>query len=182
MGLHAHTGSGILTPEVWQETALFLTGFLEDFPQVRYLNLGGGLGIPEQPQQEGLDLSLLDAELAQVKQGFPGVEFWLEPARFLVTQADVLLAPITQVKTKNEETFIGIATGMNSLIRPAPHGSYHFAANLTRLHELKTRLANIVGPICESGDTLAFSRLLPETIGGKFLIAPFRPYQNEIMS
>ena len=170
IGLHAHTGSGILTPEVWQETALFLTGLLEDFPTVKYINLGGGLGIPEQAEQQALDLRLLDSSLTKVKQGFPKLEFWLEPGRFLVAQAGILLASVTQIKTKDEQTFIGIATGMNSLIRPALYGSYHFVANLSRWDEPRVQLANVVGPICESGDTLAFSRLLPETHEGDILL------------
>jgi len=87
-----------------------------------------------------------------------------------VAQAGVLLARVTQVKCKGETTFIGIETGMNSLIRPALYGAWHEVVNLTRLHEPKTVLANIVGPICESGDTLAFARLMPPTAEGDILL------------
>ena len=66
--------------------------------------------------------------------------------------------------------FVGVATGMNSLIRPALYGSYHEIANLTRADEPATELVSIVGPICESADVLGHDRLLPVTREGDVLI------------
>ena len=163
IGLHAHTGSGILTPQIWQHTAQFLIDLSSHFPRLAQINIGGGLGIPEKPHQHDLDLAMLDQLLLEVKTQAPQLQFWLEPGRFLVAQAGVILSKVTQIKTKDDVHFIGIDTGMNSLIRPALYGSYHFVANLTHIDAPGTQTANIVGPICESGDTLAFSRLLPET-------------------
>lgn len=182
VGLHAHTGSGILSPEVWQQTALFLTNLIQHFPKIKYINIGGGLGIPEKPQQHDLDLTAFDNLLTEVKSKFPKIEFWLEPGRFLVAQAGVLLARVTQIKTKDNITFIGIDTGMNSLIRPALYGSYHFVSNLSRLDEPATITANIVGPICESGDTLAFSRQLPETFEGDIILIDNTGAYGHVMS
>lgn len=163
VGLHAHTGSGILTPQIWQQTAAFLIKLSSHFPELRQINIGGGLGIPEKPHQHHLDLAMLDELLLEIKAQAPQLQFWLEPGRFLVAQAGVILSRVTQIKTKDDVHFIGIDTGMNSLIRPALYGSYHFVANLSHIDAPGTQTANIVGPICESGDTLAFSRLLPET-------------------
>ena len=58
-------------------------------------------------------------------------------------------------------TYVGVTTGMNSLIRPALYGSYHEIVNLSRLDEPANKLTTIVGPICESGDRLGIDRLLP---------------------
>lgn len=163
IGLHAHSGSGILTPDLWQQTALMLTSLANHFPHVSIINLGGGLGIAEKLDQQPLDLEALDASLLSVKSCFPHLHFWLEPGRFFVAESGVILAKVTQCKEKDKVRFIGIETGMNSLVRPALYGAYHEIVNLSRLHEEKTEFAHVVGPICESGDTLGYNRLLPKT-------------------
>lgn len=163
IGLHAHSGSGILTPELWQETALMLTALTSRFPEVSIINLGGGLGVVEKPSQQPLDLAALDASLMAVKSRFAHLSFWLEPGRFFVAESGVILAKVTQCKEKGKIRFIGIETGMNSLMRPSLYGAYHEIVNLSRLHDEKTGFAHVVGPICESGDTLGYDRLLPET-------------------
>ncbi|KTD61450.1 bifunctional aspartate kinase/diaminopimelate decarboxylase [Legionella spiritensis] len=162
-GLHSHSGSGILTPELWQNTALMLTELLQHFPQVQVINLGGGLGVAEKPGQQNLDLASFDSSLMAIKSRFPRLSFWLEPGRFLVSNAGIILAKVTQCKEKGKVRFIGIETGMNSLIRPALYGAYHEIINLSRLHEEKVGFAHVVGPICESGDTLGYDRPFPST-------------------
>lgn len=169
-GLHTHSGSGILTPELWQETALMLASIAKEFPQVTSLNLGGGLGVVEKPGQQPFDFSALDSALMAVKSRYPNLEFWLEPGRFFVAESGVILAKVTQRKEKGKVRFIGIETGMNSLIRPALYGAYHEIVNLTHLGEEKTGFAHIVGPICESGDTLGYDRMLPDTREGDILL------------
>jgi diaminopimelate decarboxylase/aspartate kinase len=170
VGLHAHSGSGILTPELWQQTALMLASLTEQFPKVKSINLGGGLGIVEKPGQHPLDFAALDASLMAVKSRFPDLELWLEPGRFFVAESGVILAKVTQCKEKGKVKFIGIETGMNSLIRPSLYGAYHEIVNLSRLHEEKAVFSHIVGPICESGDTLGYDRLLPITKEGDVLL------------
>jgi diaminopimelate decarboxylase/aspartate kinase len=170
VGLHAHTGSGIFNVRNWSETAGLLAGLLGRFPAVRYLDLGGGLGVPERPGQLPLDLDELNPALAAVRKTHPGIEIWLEPGRFIVAEAGVLLAQVTQLKGKGEFRYVGVATGMNSLIRPALYGSHHEIVNLTRLNELATETYTIVGPICESGDQLGVDRLLPPTREGDILL------------
>lgn len=163
IGLHAHSGSGILTPDLWQQTALMLAQEITRFPEVKIINVGGGLGIVEKPGQQPLDLHALDASLIAVKSRYPNLAFWLEPGRYFVAESGVILAKVTQCKEKGKVRFIGIETGMNSLLRPALYGAYHDIVNLSRLGEEKTSLAHIVGPICESGDTLGYDRLIQET-------------------
>ena len=108
------------------------------------------------------------------------MEIWLEPGRFLVAEAGVLLARVTQLKQKGDVRFVGVDTGMNSLIRPALYGAWHEMVNLTRLDEPLTQVAHVVGPICESGDTLGYARRLPETHEGDvLLIATAGAYGSE---
>ncbi|MFL6236448.1 MAG: bifunctional aspartate kinase/diaminopimelate decarboxylase [Thermoanaerobaculia bacterium] len=182
VGLHAHTGSGIRTPEAWSEVALFLAAAAERFPDARVLDLGGGLGVPERPGQSPLDLDLLGDQLRRFKTANPRFELWLEPGRFLVAQAGALLARVTQIKRKGEVTYVGLETGMNSLIRPALYGAYHPILNLTRLDQPAAWIAHVVGPICETGDILGRSRRLPATEEGDvFLLANAGAY-GRVMS
>jgi bifunctional diaminopimelate decarboxylase / aspartate kinase len=170
MGLHAHTGSGILDVANWTETGALLAQLAGHFPDVRIVDLGGGIGVPEQLGQSGIDLAALDAGVAQLAGRFPHIEFWMEPGRFLVAKAGVLVATVTQLKGKGETRYVGIATGMNSLIRPALYGAHHDIRNLTRLEEPLTDKVTIVGPICETADQLGSDRWLPPCQEGDVLL------------
>jgi diaminopimelate decarboxylase/aspartate kinase len=170
VGLHAHSGSGILSPEHWAHLGATLAEASRLFPEVRVLDVGGGLGVPEKPGQDPLDLRAVAAGLAELKSANPGRSIWLEPGRYVVAESGVILARVTQIKGKGAVRYVGVATGMNALIRPALYGSYHEIVNLTRLGEEPTERANIVGPICETGDTLGFDRLLPPTSEGDVLL------------
>jgi diaminopimelate decarboxylase/aspartate kinase len=182
IGLHAHAGSGVRVSGAWAETAAFLGTVAARFPAVRILDVGGGLGVPERPGQSPLDLEQMDAELQRVKESHPGRELWLEPGRFLVAQAGVLLARVVQVKHKGDVVYVGLETGMNSLIRPALYGAYHPIVNLSRLDEPPTLTAHVVGPICETGDVLGRSRrLAPASEGDVILIANAGAY-GRVMS
>lgn len=170
VGLHAHVGSGVFDTTSWQETANLLTELSQRFPHVRFIDVGGGLGVPDRAEQPGVDLEKLDAGLAVVKAAHPDKEIWIEPGRYLVANACVLLARVTQLKTKSEIRYVGVATGMNSLIRPALYGAQHEIVNLTRLEEPATEVVNVVGPICESADILGHDRQLPPTVEGDVLL------------
>jgi bifunctional diaminopimelate decarboxylase / aspartate kinase len=170
VGLHAHNGSGILSVANWAEVGEMLGELAAGFPKVRTLDLGGGLGVPEKPGQASLDLDGLGKVFASLKGRYPQFSLWIEPGRYLVAEAGVLLAQVTQVKGKGEVNYIGVATGMNSLIRPALYGAYHEIVNLTREQEPATLVATVVGPICESGDQLGTERLLPVTSEGDIML------------
>lgn len=183
IGLHAHAGSGIFTVSNWREVGETLTGLLPRFADVQVLNLGGGLGVPEKPGQSPLDLAALGQVFAAIKQAHPQLELWIEPGRYLVAEAGVLLAQVTQLKGKGEVNYIGVATGMNSLIRPALYGAYHEIVNLSRLDDPATVVATVVGPICETGDQLGTDRLLPPAREGDvMLIATVGAYGRAMSS
>ncbi len=182
VGLHAHAGSGVRSPQAWSEVALFLAEAAERFPDVRVLDLGGGLGVPERPEQSPLDLDALGELLGRFKAANPRFELWLEPGRFLVAQAGVLLARVTQIKRKGEVYYVGLETGMNSLIRPPLYGAYHRIVNLSRLGEPSSWLAHVVGPICETGDILGRSRRLPPTAEGDVILIANAGAYGRVMS
>ena len=161
VGLHAHTGSGVFTPEAWNDTGLQLLELIERFPEVRYVDVGGGLGVPEKSGQRALEMPALDRALQHVKEGCGDRELWLEPGRYVVAQAGVLLTKVTQTKGKGEMQYVGVGAGMHTLIRPALYGAYHDIVNLTRLGKPANEVMTVVGPICETGDRLGSDRLLP---------------------
>ncbi|MEL6869471.1 MAG: bifunctional aspartate kinase/diaminopimelate decarboxylase [Pseudomonadota bacterium] len=182
VGVHAHTGSGITNADNWRIVAEALASAAAHFPHVRVLDLGGGLGVPEQPGDAPLDLSALDASLSAVRDAFPAFDIWLEPGRFIVSEAGVLLTRVTQTKGKGDVQYVGVSTGMNSLIRPALYGAYHEIANLSRLDETPDRLATVVGPICETGDKLGTDRWLPECHHGDVMLIANTGAYGESMS
>ena len=170
IGLHAHSGSGIMRSDNWSDIGRTLADAAGLFPAVKYLDLGGGLGIPEKPGQLPLDLAELDSGLGELRAEFPAYEIWLEPGRYVVAPAGVLVTTVTQIKGKGQVRYVGVSTGMNSLIRPALYGAYHEIANISRPGEPATEVVNIVGPICETGDRLGSDRLLPPTREGDVLV------------
>jgi diaminopimelate decarboxylase/aspartate kinase len=133
------------------------------------LDLGGGLGVPYRRGQAGFDLSRLDELLTETMKAHD-LEIWLEPGRYLVAESGVLLSRVTQLKSKGQYQYLGISTGMNSLIRPALYGAYHDIVNLDRLSETPDRTYRVVGPICESGDVLGESRILPASAEGDIIL------------
>jgi diaminopimelate decarboxylase len=144
-----------------------LVGSLEkEGAQIRYLDLGGGLGInyndetPPQPEEyaraiieglEGLDLTLI-----------------LEPGRVIVGNAGILVTEVQYVKENETKKFVIVDGGMNDLIRPALYGSYQAIRPVVETKAEKI-VADVVGPICESGDFLAKDREITRAQRGDLL-------------
>ena len=170
VGIHAHSGSGVQDPDAWRGVAVQLIDVAQRFPGATKIDLGGGLGVAEKPGDKPFDLQRLDEQLAEVRATYPQFEFWLEPGRYLVARAGVLLTHVTQVKGKGDMRYVGVGTGMNSLIRPALYGAYHEIVNLSRAGEAPSETATIVGPICETGDRLGTDRLLPPSSEGDVML------------
>jgi len=170
IGLHAHLGSGIFDVAHWKSVYADLAALAEHFPALRYLDIGGGLGVPHEASEAHLALSELDAALSEVKALYPRYELWIEPGRYLVAEAGVLLASVTQIKRKSGMQFVGIDAGMHTLLRPALYDAWHDIVNLTRIHEAPVGRWQVVGPICESGDILGRDRALPQAHEGDVLL------------
>ncbi|WP_281244047.1 bifunctional aspartate kinase/diaminopimelate decarboxylase [Rhodanobacter glycinis] len=181
-GLHAHLGSGVLDANHWGEVYGQLASLAERIGSIAFLNIGGGLGVPSHPGESSLDIGELDAVLRQVKAAYPHYQLWMEPGRYLVADAGVLLTHVTQTKGKGSWRYLGVDTGMNSLIRPALYDAWHEIANLTRLDEPATALFQVVGPICESGDVLGSDRRLPEPQEGDVILVAQAGAYGKVMS
>ncbi len=180
--LHAHLGSGIADPGHWREVGVQLASLAEGLPHVRHLNLGGGLAVPYLPGEPALDLAAMGEHLAQLQQAYPDLELWLEPGRYLVAEAGVLLTRVTQVKLKGRQTLIGCDAGMHTLLRPALYEAWHGITNLDRLDEPLVWRADIVGPVCESADVLGEGRRMPETSAGDTLLVAMAGAYGAVMA
>lgn len=160
-GIHAHLGSGIDTTAHWREVYAELAGFADAVGTVDTIDIGGGLPIPYKPDAEPFDLQAWGDGLAGIKTAYPRYALAIEPGRFLVAEAGVLLAHVTQVVEKQGVHRVGLDAGMHSLLRPALYGAWHGIHNLSRADEPHDAPCDVVGPICESGDVLGTGRRLP---------------------
>ena len=182
VGLHAHVGSGVDELEAWAQTARTLAAHADaHFPDARVLDVGGGLPVPTGGAPPRA-LRAAGEALPAIRAERPGFEVWVEPGRYLVAEAGVLLTRVTQVKRKDGVRFVGLDAGMNSLVRPALYGAHHDVVNLTRLNAPDVGLWEVVGPICESGDAFGHDRPLPETHEGDVILIATAGAYGAVMS
>ncbi|MBS7456700.1 bifunctional aspartate kinase/diaminopimelate decarboxylase [Coralloluteibacterium stylophorae] len=178
VGLHAHIGSGIHDTAHWREVHAVLASTADEIGTVAFLDIGGGLGIAYDPDAEAFDLAAYARELVEMKAARPEYALWIEPGRWLVAEAGVLLLTATQVVDKQGVRRVGADAGMNALLRPALYGAFHEIVNLSRLDAPPGTPVDVVGPICESGDVLGRRRRLPDATreGDVLLVADAGAY------
>lgn len=177
-GLHCHIGSQILSPGPYR-LALRVLGRLLDAlarrrVRISLLDLGGGLGVryEETRRAKPAAARFPPRELAAVVlpflERYPDLDLALEPGRFLTAEAGLLLTRVLYRKRIGASRFIVVDAGMNDLARPVLYGAYHPVVPL-RSSEAARVSADVVGPVCETGDVLARGRRLPWLPAGEFL-------------
>ncbi len=179
VGIHCHIGSQIteLSPFVEALNRLFDVAIkLEEMGiEVRFLDLGGGLGIDYEgkgaPTPKDFANAILPVFESRCRELRSKPELWLEPGRSIVGDTTILLTRVNAVK-RAYKNFVAVDAGFNLLIRPAMYGAYHRVAVANKMDLPTEDVYTIVGPICESGDVLAEDRKLPKVEKGD-LIAIF---------
>jgi diaminopimelate decarboxylase len=173
VGLASHIGSQLRDPTPYVDSLkrlVELAGALasEDI-HVEYLDLGGGLGVAYGPDDVDLDVIAWGSAIVNAARGV-AVPLLFEPGRFLVANAGLLLTRVIGRKQKDGRRFVIVDAGMNDLIRPALYGAYHAIVPIEWPQAgTTTEQVDIVGPVCESGDFLARSRLFPTVQPGDLL-------------
>ena len=174
IGLHQHIGSGIMsTDTLWKAMSVLLEA-AGSFPQLEFINFGGGLGIPYRDHELPLDLDHFGRTILEplraFAEGHPSgtLTYWFEPGRFLVAEAGVLLVQVNTIKTNRSRVFAGADSGMGHLVRPAIYGAYHAIYNLSN-PDGAPQVYDVTGNICESGDLFARERTIPEIREGDVL-------------
>ena len=134
---------------------------------IRHLDLGGGLGIRYKDEAPPAVADHLDRVFALL--GARPLKLVLEPGRALVGNAGVLLSRVEHLKRGAGKNFLIVDAAMNDLVRPAMYDSFHEIVPLQRDSSRRALLADIVGPICESGDCFAKDRQIQEVGEGELL-------------
>ncbi|MFZ5518961.1 MAG: diaminopimelate decarboxylase [Candidatus Zhuqueibacterota bacterium] len=180
VGVHCHIGSQILNLEYYVATAKKLFNFVNQLRdegiRIQHVDIGGGLGvhypdlIPEyaEPAEEAVphpdDLARKVIEVLSPLN----CEILFEPGRSIIAETGALMTRVLYVKESRDKKFIVVDAGMNDLIRPSLYGAYHQIVPLR--HDTSAReMADVVGPICETGDFLAKERMLPRMKRGDLL-------------
>ncbi|WP_246987257.1 diaminopimelate decarboxylase [Halorientalis marina] len=166
VGLHAHAGSGISGDDLdaHRELVVRMADIAErvaDVTSLDFVNVGGGFGVPYRPDESPLDLDAV-ADATRAAFGDTDAALGIEPGRYFVADAGVLLTTVNTVKETPETTVVGVDAGMTTLIRPAMYGSYHETVSLAPdAADREEITATVAGPICETADVLGEDRALP---------------------
>jgi len=170
-GLHMHIGSQIIAGEPFLDAIRRVVRFIDNLKflgiRLEYLNIGGGLGIiykDEKPQTAD-DFARAVAPILKRT----GLKIILEPGRFIVGNAGILVTRVLYIKKSINKIFVIVDAGMNDLIRPSLYQAYHEIVPLNKTLGRPTRTVDVVGPICESGDFFAKDRKMTLPNEGDFL-------------
>ncbi|MBX7212892.1 MAG: diaminopimelate decarboxylase [Thermoflexales bacterium] len=171
-GVHFHIGSMVFEPEPYLaalDVALdVITRARAMGAEVDSLDMGGGFGIPYTADQVAAPVAAMAAALLPRIRAAQ-IDLHLEPGRFLVADAGVLLTRVLYTKQSGGTDYVIVDAAMNDLIRPALYGATHQPAPLDPPTTTERRAVELVGPVCESGDFLAHSASLPPLTRGQLL-------------
>ncbi len=175
VGTAAHIGSQLTDLEPFREAFLRLRDLVvmlrADGHRIRTLDLGGGLGIPYGNEEAPIPAPSAYAGVVRETVGDLGCRLILEPGRLLVGNAGALATRIVYVKEGATRTFVIVDAAMNDLLRPTLYNAHHAIVPVTEPPaNAKTRPVDIVGPICETGDTFGTGRPLPPVAAGDLLV------------
>lgn len=173
-GVHQHIGSGIFDLELFLEAFDALMAVLPALPELEFVDIGGGFGVPYRPEEKAIDLpawgaAVLDRWRRVNAARTRPLQLVIEPGRYVVAESGVLVAKVTTIKRSRDRVFVGVDSGMHHLVRPALYQSFHPVKFVPKRagRELRTF---VVGPICESGDVLAEERLMVTPEPGDLMV------------
>ena len=171
VGLHSHVGSQITQLEPLRRAAEALVALAAEVGgagvALEHLDIGGGLGIPYEGQRVPTAAEYAASVLPIVRES--GLDLILEPGRFLVAQAGMLVTRVVDIKPQaGGKLFVIVDAGMTELMRPMLYGAYHRIGHAQAV-DRPAVVCDIVGPICETTDTLGRDRSLPRPEVGDLL-------------
>lgn len=172
IGLHMHTGSDIIDPDVFLRGAELLYDASELFLDLQFLDFGSGFKVSYKDSDLVTDIAVIGQRIAESFQAFcertgRDLELWFEPGKYIVSEAGKFLVTTNVVKQTTSTVFVGVNSGQNHLLRPMFYNAYHEIENISNPNGEK-KLYSVVGYICES-DTLGHNRLLNEVREGDVL-------------
>jgi len=171
-GVHMHTGSDILDPDVFLFGAEIMLRIAREFPDLEYLDFGSGFKVPYKEGDIETNIEELGEKISErfndfCKEYGRDLCLMFEPGKFLVSEAGSFLVQVNVVKQTTSTVFAGIDSGLNHLIRPMFYNAYHRITNVSK-PEGKHRFYTVVGYICET-DTFGINRRIAEINEGDIL-------------
>jgi len=172
-GLHIHTGSEISETDVYLKMSEILFGVARDFPALKFIDFGSGFKVAYKENDIVTNIYDLGLKLGKAFREFyesygQKLELWVEPGKYLVSEAGYLFVNTNVVKSTPSVTFVGVNSGLNHLIRPMMYDSYHEIVNVSNPAGSQ-KLYTVVGNICET-DTFGSERKLNEVREGDVLV------------
>ncbi len=168
-GLHMHIGSQILSLEPVRQALQRMAGFWRELDaaghRIASIDVGGGLGVRYREGERPIDAADYVAEIRRALDGFPG-RILLEPGRYLVAEAGLLLSRVLLEKTGEARRFLVLDAAMNDLLRPSLYDAWHDIVPLGAAAARAPVEYDVVGPVCETGDTFAQGRTMPRCEAG----------------
>jgi diaminopimelate decarboxylase len=172
-GVDMHIGSQITDLAPFDNAAAVLAelarDLMKDGHRLEHIDLGGGLGIPYRPNDPQPPLPSAYAEAVTRHTKPLGIKLVFEIGRMIVGNAGILVTRVLYVKHGEGKTFVIVDAAMNDLIRPTLYDAYHDIRPVRAARGNDTIVADVVGPVCESGDYLALARRLPALQAGDLL-------------
>ncbi len=171
--LHIHTGSDIKDADVFVKGIKVLFDIIPQFKELSSIDLGGGFKVPYKKGDVETNMPLLAQKVHEAFANHPNpngkhLQVWFEPGKFLVSAAGYLVAEVNVIKENATNTFVGLNTGFNHLIRPMMYDAYHTIENISNPDGTEKEYT-IVGNICET-DTFAWDRKMNEIREGDLLV------------
>ncbi|MEO6211929.1 MAG: diaminopimelate decarboxylase [Gemmatimonadaceae bacterium] len=182
-GLDMHIGSQVFQLEPYRDGLVRLLELYEQMKamgatEIRYLDIGGGFAVTYDDEQP-MDLDALAAALLPKIQN-SGLSLIVEPGRFIVGNAGVLLVRVLHRKKAGTKEYIITDAGMNDLVRPSHYDAYHA---IEAVHARDTRsIVDVVGPVCESGDFFALDREVEDVEAGDLVVVRTAGAYGYVMS
>jgi len=171
-GLHVHIGSQILSVEPFRQALARVAAFWRELEAAGHaiasIDVGGGLGVRYRDGQVPIPPAEYASAIRVALAGFHG-RLLLEPGRYLVAEAGVLLTRVVRVKQGDSRRFLVLDAAMNDLLRPSLYDAWHDIVPLVEQTRPRHRY-DVVGPVCETGDTFAVERELPELQAGELVL------------
>ncbi len=168
-GLHMHIGSQILQLEPMRLALQRLGAFWRELTDAGHaiasIDVGGGLGVRYREGERAPDPVAYVAEIRDALAGFDG-RIVLEPGRYLVAESGILLTRVLRTKQGEQRNFLVLDAAMNDLLRPSLYDAWHDIVRIGDNGGRETVAYDVVGPVCETGDTFATGRTLPRCDGG----------------
>ena len=160
VGIHAHAGSGVLTDDLEDHCrAIERVGEMArrvGDADLEFVDVGGGYGVPYREDEPPLDLERT-SDMVRDAVGDLEAQLKLEPGRYVVADAGLILTEVNTIKEAPDTTVVGVDASLSTLIRPAMFGSYHPMLNVSA-PDRETIEATVGGPVCTSADVFAHDR------------------------